>query len=91
MWTIVLLGVISAEIFLTLRDFVIEIGVRKELGDVYAGERITHAIMGIAYGAMLATFIATLTSWWQRPTALTIARARYTNGCGSLSLEWAWE
>ena len=74
-WTALLLGVIAAEIILTLWDFVVEIGVRRELGDVYAGERVTHAIMGIMYGAMVATLAPTLISWWESPTALTIAFA----------------
>jgi len=26
---------------------------------------VTHAIMGILYGAMLATLAPTLISWWQ--------------------------
>ena len=33
---------------------------RKDLGDVYAGERVTHAIMGILYGGMLACLVPTL-------------------------------
>jgi hypothetical protein len=74
-WTIVLLGVITAEIILTLWDFVVEITVRKDLGDVYAGERVTHAVMGIAYGAMLASLAPTLNSWWGSPTGLTIEPA----------------
>jgi hypothetical protein len=69
-WTIVLLGVIAAEIILTLWDFVIEIGVRKDLGDVYAGERVTHAIMGIMYGAMLASLVPTLNAWLGSATGL---------------------
>jgi hypothetical protein len=69
-WTAVLLGVIVAEIILTLWDFVAEIAVRKELGDVYAGERVTHAVMGILYGAMLATLAPALHSWWSSPTDL---------------------
>src|SRR5262245_4643076 len=40
--------------FLTLTDFVVEIRVRKPLRDVYGGERVTHAVMGILYGAMVA-------------------------------------
>jgi hypothetical protein len=54
-------------------DFVVEVAVRKPLGDVYAGERITHAIMGIVYGAMLAFLIPILLEWWTRPTALVAA------------------
>jgi len=71
-WTAALLAVIAAEIVLTLWDFVAEIAVREELGDVYAGERVTHAIMGILYGAMLAVLIPTLLSWWQSPTGLVL-------------------
>jgi len=71
-WTIVLVAVFIAEIVLTLTDFVVEIAVRKQLGDVYAGERVTHAIMGILYGAMIANLIPVLMQWWSRPTALAV-------------------
>src|SRR6185295_14859185 len=43
-WCAVLAGVVVAEIVLTLWDFVVEIAVRRSLGDVYAGERVTHAV-----------------------------------------------
>ncbi len=69
-WVLVLGAVIVAEIVLTLWDFVAEIAVRKDLGDVYAGERVTHAVMGILYGAMLAFLWPTLMDWWQRPSGL---------------------
>lgn len=69
-WVLVLGTVIVAEIVLTLWDFVAEIAVRHDLGDVYAGERVTHAVMGILYGAMLAFLIPTLRLWWTLPTAL---------------------
>jgi hypothetical protein len=42
---------------------------------VYAGERVTHAVMGILYGAMLANLAPTLSSWWQRPNGLPIEPA----------------
>jgi hypothetical protein len=71
-WVLALIAVIVAEIVLTLTDFVVEITVRKQLGDVYAGERITHAIMGILYGAMIANLIPQLYEWWARPTALAV-------------------
>lgn len=69
-WVIVLAVVIAAEIVITLWDFIAEIAVRKALGDVYAGERVTHAIMGILYGAMLANLIPTLIIWWGQPAGL---------------------
>jgi hypothetical protein len=71
-WVLVLAGVFVAEIVLTLTDFVVEIAVRKQLGDVYAGERVTHAVMGILYGAMVANLIPVLVRWWARPTALVV-------------------
>jgi hypothetical protein len=73
LWLIPLVAVIVAEIILTLTDFVIEIAVRKSMGDVYAGERVTHAIMGILYGAMTAYLIPVLLDWWSLPTGLTAA------------------
>jgi hypothetical protein len=71
-WVPLLVAVLVAEIVLTLTDFVIEIAVRKELGDVYAGERVTHAVMGILYGAMVAKLIPVLAHWWTLPTGLVI-------------------
>jgi hypothetical protein len=73
LWVLVLVTVLLAEVILTLWDFVAEIAVRKSLGDVYAGERITHAVMGILYGAMVANLIPVLFEWWFRPTALVVA------------------
>lgn len=72
-WVLVLVGVLIAEIILTLTDFVVEITVRKPLGDVYAGERVTHAVMGILYGAMIASLIPVLMRWWPLPNALVMA------------------
>lgn len=69
-WLPVLVTVLIAEIILTLWDFIAEIDVRKDLGDVYAGERVTHAVMGILYGAMLANLVPAMADWWSRPTAL---------------------
>ena len=78
LWTIALISVLVAEIILTMADFVVEIAVRKPLGDVYGGERLTHAAMGILYGAMLATLYPTLREWVMRPTALVWAPASTT-------------
>src|SRR5205085_114995 len=38
-WVLALAGVLLAEIGFTMADFVVEIAVRKPLGDVYSGER----------------------------------------------------
>lgn len=72
-WVLFLAGVLIAEIALTLTDFVVESFVRKPLGDVYAGERVTHAVMGILYGAMIASLIPVLIGWWRLPDGLVMA------------------
>jgi hypothetical protein len=72
-WVLLLAGVLIAEIALTLADFVVESFVRKPLGDVYAGERVTHAVMGILYGAMIASLIPVLIAWWRLPDGLVTA------------------
>src|SRR5437773_2155012 len=40
LWVLALAVVMLAEIVLTLADFVVEVRVRKPIGDVYAGERV---------------------------------------------------
>ncbi|HEV7893494.1 MAG TPA: hypothetical protein VGP08_22970 [Pyrinomonadaceae bacterium] len=69
-WALVLVAMLAAEIVITLKDFVVEDRVRKSLGGVYPGERVTHALMGIIYGAMLANLAPTLLAWWRGATAL---------------------
>jgi len=69
-WAYGLGALLALEIFITLRDFVVEDGVRAPLGGVFAGERVTHTIMAIIYGAMLANLLPTLLGWGEEPTAL---------------------
>jgi hypothetical protein len=59
----VLVSILVAEILLTLADFVVEISARKQLGDVYSGERVTHAVMAILYGATVANTLPVIWSW----------------------------
>lgn len=75
-WAIALAAVLVAEIVLTMWDFVVEIAVRKPLGDVYSGERITHAVMGIVYGGMLAFLIPILIDWSSRQATLVVTPIR---------------
>jgi hypothetical protein len=69
-YVIALAALLFIEIVLTLWDFVVEDWVRKPLGGLYPGERIMHAIMGIVYGAMLASIVPTFLIWWSKPTGL---------------------
>ncbi|HXI51284.1 MAG TPA: hypothetical protein VNH84_07260 [Candidatus Saccharimonadales bacterium] len=74
-WALVLAAVLVAEIVLTLWDFVVEIAVRRSLGDVYAGERVTHAVMGILYGSMVGYLVPVLAKAWTLRSGLVAAPA----------------
>lgn len=82
-WVLLLAAVLVAEIILTMVDFVVEIQVRKPLGDVYAGERITHAIMAILYGSMLAHLLPVMAEWRRLPTDFAAPSAEIPS-----SLRW---
>jgi hypothetical protein len=71
LFVVVVMALFLAEIGITLRDFVVEDTVRKPLGGVYPGERVTHALMGILYGAALACMAPELMAWSRRETALS--------------------
>lgn len=72
-WMLALAAMLLAEIGLTLADFIVEATERKPFGDVYPGERVTHNIMAILFGAMIAFLIPEIARWWQAPAALTLA------------------
>ena len=69
-WAYALAALLAAEVLITLRDFVVEDRVRAPLGGVFAGERVTHAVMASIYGAMLAHLLPALDAWRREPTAL---------------------
>lgn len=73
LWAIVLATLLFAEIVITMLDFVTEDVVRAHIGGVFAGERVTHAVMGIVYGAMLAYLVPTMGRWIGQPTGLSTA------------------
>ncbi len=76
---------------LTMADFVTETTVRRSLGDVYAGERVTHAVMGIMYGATIALLVPTLSTWWQQPTRHYAShRPLSRRPCVGSSSSWPW-
>ncbi len=77
---------LATEIVITMIDFVVEKRVRKPLGDVYPGERVTHAIMAIVYGAMLANLLPVLIGWWSLPTKVELASTEWTSPRFLLSL-----
>lgn len=64
LWAIALLSILMLEIILTLWDFVIEDQTRL----LPASERITHTILAINYGAIIAVFIPFWNAWLAQPT-----------------------
>lgn len=82
-YVIPLIALLVMEIVLTLWDFVVEDWIRMPLGGVYQGERITHGIMGIVYGAALAYLVPVLRAWWTGPSSLVIA-----SPANSIVLSW---
>jgi hypothetical protein len=83
-WAYALALLLAAEVLITLRDVVVEDGVRAPLGGVFAGERVTHALMAVVYGAMLANLLPELDAWRRTPTALAPHAAAVPAG-----LKWA--
>jgi len=69
-WTLALGLLLATEIGITLADFIVEDRVRKPLGGLLPGERATHSIMAIIYGAMLANLIPVLLAWHRSATGL---------------------
>jgi phosphatidylglycerophosphate synthase len=69
-WAYVLGALLAAEVCITLSDFVVEDRVRRAVGGVFAGERVTHALMAVIYGAMLAHLLPVIDGWRHEPTAL---------------------
>ena len=72
-WSAVLSTLILFEIVITIVDFTTEDFVRKPLGGVFPGERATHTIMAIVYGAMLGNLVPILLAWWGEPTGFVVS------------------
>ena len=60
-WAWALLGLVLAEVVITLIDFAVERRVRAPWGGLAAGELMMHAMMAIVYGAFLVTLAP---HWW---------------------------
>jgi uncharacterized protein YggT (Ycf19 family) len=69
-FAVLLTVLLAGEILLTLADFVTEDRLRPAIGGMAAGERVLHTAMAIVYGAMLASLVPLLDSWWGDESAL---------------------
>jgi phosphatidylglycerophosphate synthase len=67
-WAAVLALLVALEIVITLVDFRVEDTVRAPLGGTFPGERTTHTLMAIIYGAFLGTWVPGLVLDWSAPT-----------------------
>lgn len=67
-WAGVLAVLVAFEIVITLVDFRVEDRVRAPFGGTFPGERTTHTLMAIIYGAFLGTWVPGLVSDWSAPT-----------------------
>lgn len=65
-WAFVLAGILLVEIVITLWDFVIEDRTRR----LPRLERITHTVLAINFGAILAFLAPVMVGWANRPTGL---------------------
>jgi hypothetical protein len=67
-WAGVLAVLVAFEIVITLVDFRVEDSVRAPFGGTFPGERTTHTLMAIIYGAFLGTWVPGLVQDWSAPT-----------------------
>jgi uncharacterized protein (TIGR01777 family) len=75
-WSWLLMGILTAEVLITLMDFVEEDVSRK----LPASERINHTLLALNYGAILALAGPVLVDWSRLQTGLALA----FHGVGSL-------
>jgi uncharacterized protein len=65
-WAMLVIAVLAAEVVITLTDFVEEDLSRK----LPASERVTHTLLAINYGAILACLVPVLLDWASLPAAI---------------------
>jgi uncharacterized protein (TIGR01777 family) len=68
-WAMLLIGVLIAEIVITLLDFIEEDATRK----LPASERVAHTLMALNYGAIVVLLLPVLVGWAAEPTVVVPA------------------
>jgi hypothetical protein len=74
-WAGVLVVLVAFEVVITLVDFRVEDTVRAPFGGTFPGERTTHTIMAIIYGAFLGSWSPGLVSDFGAPTGWVVVDA----------------
>jgi uncharacterized protein (TIGR01777 family) len=96
-WAVAVMTILGIEIAITLADFVEEDASRK----LPASERVTHTLLAINYGAILALLLPVLLGWAAQDTSLhsvshgvlsAIATVAVIGvvGCGARDFHTAW-
>jgi uncharacterized protein (TIGR01777 family) len=65
-WVALIVGVLIAEIVITLTDFVVEDRTRR----LPAFERVLHTVLALNYGVALAVLAPILAGWWAAPSGV---------------------
>jgi uncharacterized protein len=68
-WAVALIALLAGELFITLWDFVEEDRSRH----LPATERVTHTLLTLNYGAILAFLLPVLAEWAKQPSAIVAA------------------
>src|SRR5204863_2104771 len=79
-WAALIIALMAAEVVVTLADFVEEDASRK----LPASERVTHTLLALNYGALLALLIPVLVSRTALPTAFIPVHDGFMNGLAAL-------
>jgi hypothetical protein len=69
LWAFALAALLTAEVAITLKDFLVEDATRR----LPPFERVLHAILAIGYGGVLALLTPTLLAWATLPTGFIVA------------------
>ena len=71
-WAVIFAVLLFTEVCITVADFIVEDQVRKPFGGLLPGERTTHTVMAIVYGAILANLVPVLLSWAASATQFAV-------------------
>src|SRR5262249_3444627 len=81
LWAILLIAVLGTEVLITLMDFVEEDVSRK----LPASERVTHTLLALNYGAILALLIPVFVAWSRDETQMVPAYYGVVSLCAAFA------
>ena len=87
-WATVLATLLACEIAVTMADFAVEGRTRGPQG-LAAGERVTHGLMAVVYGAMLGRLAPYVAHWRDSPTSFQMLEEPIPHGLELVLLAFA--